>query len=61
MPRGGGLKNVRVSFKSVKNKTLGDVFGTKPISPPEMMKTIWAFIKKKGLMKKKKKVEEDDD
>jgi len=55
MPRGGGLSKVKLSFKKVKNRTLGDVFGTKPISPPEMMKIIWKFIKKKGLMKTKKK------
>ncbi len=41
-----------VSFKSVADMTLGDVFGTAPITPSEMTKKIWAVIKRKGLSKK---------
>lgn len=54
MPRGdfGGIK---ISFKKYKNTPLKKVFGTKPMSPPEMMKAVWAFIKKKKLTKTKKK------
>lgn len=52
--RGSGLKNMRVSFKKVRKMTLLELFGKKPISPPEIMKTIWKLIKKKKLVKKKK-------
>jgi len=52
--RGSGLKNMRISFKKVRKMTLGEVFGKKPISPPDIMRTVWALIKKKKLTKKKK-------
>lgn len=57
MPRGGGLAKIRISFKSVKSMTLGQVFGTKPIGVPDIMKLIWKLIKKKNLRKEKKKEE----
>ena len=41
-----------ISFASVKDSTLGEVFGTSPITPSEMTKKVWAFVKRKGLAKK---------
>ena len=41
-----------VSFASVKDMTLGEVFGTAAITPSEMTKKLWAFVKRKGLMKR---------
>jgi len=41
--------NYGVSFKTVKDTTLGEVFGTKSISPMEMTKALWAFVKKNKL------------
>ncbi len=38
-----------ISFASVKDSTLGEVFGTGAITPSEMTKKLWAFIKRKGL------------
>ncbi|HLC48262.1 MAG TPA: hypothetical protein VJI13_04280 [Candidatus Norongarragalinales archaeon] len=43
----GGMK---ISFKG-QDSSLEDVFGGAPISPSEMTKKIWAFVKRKGLMK----------
>jgi hypothetical protein len=40
-----------ISFASVKDATLGEVFGTSPVTPSEMTKKIWAFVKRKGLAK----------
>lgn len=45
----GGMK---IAFSSAKDSTLGEVFGTTPIAPSEMTKKLWAFVKRKGLMKK---------
>lgn len=45
----GGYK---ISFAKVKNATLGEVFGTGDLTPSEMTKKLWAFIKRKGLSKK---------
>lgn len=41
-----------ISFASVKDATVGEVFGTAPITPSEMTKKVWAFVKRKGLAKK---------
>lgn len=41
-----------ISFAGAKDSTLGEVFGTAPITPSDMTKKIWAFIKRKGLAKK---------
>ena len=41
-----------VSFGSVKDMTLGEVFGTGAITPSDMTKRLWAVIKRKGLAKK---------
>jgi len=59
MPRGSGLKKVRISFKKVRKMTLGQVFGTKPMAPGDIVKKVWILIKKKKLQKKKKKKDED--
>lgn len=40
-----------VSFRGCKD-SLEDVFGSSGIAPSEMTKKLWAFIKRKGLMKK---------
>ena len=61
MPRGSGLKKVRISFKKVRKMTLGQVFGTKPMAPGDIVKKVWILIKKKKLQKKKKKKNKDDD
>src|SRR5688500_17335713 len=52
--RGSALQKMRISFKKVKNKPIKDIFGTKPIAPPDMMKMVWAYVKKKKLRKKPK-------
>lgn len=41
-----------VSFKSVADMTLGEVFGTSAITPSEMTKRLWVVVKKKGLASK---------
>jgi hypothetical protein len=41
-----------ISFASVKDATVGEVFGTSAITPSDMTKKIWTFVKKKGLAKK---------
>ncbi len=38
-----------ISFKSVSDATLGEVFGTGGLTPSEMTKKLWVFIKRKGL------------
>ena len=43
----GGMK---IGFKG-SDDSLEDVFGGTPISPSEMTKKLWVYIKKKGLMK----------
>ena len=41
-----------ISFKSVANATLGEVFGSGSVTPSEMTKKLWVFIKKKSLSSK---------
>lgn len=41
-----------ISFGSVKEATVGEVFGTTAITPSDMTKKLWAFVKRKGLAKK---------
>ncbi len=43
---------ITVSFASVKDTTVGEVFGTSAIAPSEMTKKLWVFVKRKNLMKK---------
>ena len=40
---------VQISFKKVSHYELKNVFGTEPMSPAEMVKRLWAFIKKLDL------------
>lgn len=49
MPRGQGLKKIKVSFDKVKNLTLGDLYGTEPIPVSDLNKKLWALIKKENL------------
>lgn len=44
-----GLQAVEVSFEKVKDKTLGEVFGTGVIPVTEISKKIWAMIKESNL------------
>lgn len=46
MAKFGGYQ---VSFLEVQDVSLGQVFGKKPISTPEMTKKLWAFIKENNL------------
>ncbi len=40
-----------INFKG-RTETVEDVFGKKPVTPSEMTKKIWAFVKKKRLSSK---------
>lgn len=40
-----------ISFKGIK-QTLEEVFGKAPLSPSEMTKKLWSFVKAKKLAKK---------
>lgn len=42
---------VTISFKG-RQETAEEVFGAREISPAQMTKTLWAFVKKHGLMTK---------
>ncbi|MCK4634526.1 MAG: hypothetical protein KAT37_01495 [Candidatus Aenigmarchaeota archaeon] len=44
--------NYKINFSSVGNVTLSEVFGTGDMSPPEMTKKLWAFVKQNNLGKK---------
>lgn len=39
-----------ISFKGC-NESVEKVFGTDPVSPSEMTKTLWAYVKKNKLSK----------
>lgn len=47
--KGKGLAGVLVSFKTVEDMTLGEVYGRKPIPITHLAKNIWKVIKKKNL------------
>lgn len=47
--KGSHLMNKNISFKPVKNMTLGEVFGTKLVASGELMKFIWKVIKENDL------------
>ena len=36
-----------ISFASVRDATVGEVFGSGAITPSEMTKKLWAFVKRK--------------
>ncbi len=42
----------QVDFSPVKEMTVGEVFGTKAMTPSDMTKKIWALVKGKKLSKK---------
>ena len=42
-----------ISFASVKDTTVGEVFGNGAITPSEMTKKIWAYVKKNKIAGKK--------
>jgi len=44
--------NYKINFSAVKEKTLGEVFGTEDTKPTEMTKKLWAFVKENRLGKK---------
>ena len=46
MAKFGGYQ---VDFSKHQDTTLGEVFGKKPITTPEMTKKLWAFIKANKL------------
>lgn len=55
-PFGGVV--VDFAGRNFPNDTLEYIFGTRPITPPQMTKMLWSTIKRKGLLivpKKKKK------
>ena len=45
----GGLV---IDFGPVKDKTVGEVFGTGKLAPSAATKKFWEFVKKNHLMKK---------
>ena len=50
----GKLNAVKISFEPVKDVTLGQVFGTKPLGATDMVKKLWDYIKSEGLKQAKK-------
>lgn len=43
------LAKHKVNFASVKDVTIGELFGTETISVTDMIKKLWDFIKARGL------------
>jgi len=43
--------NYRINFGPACDITLGEVFGTGDMTPPEMTKKLWAFVKNNNLSK----------
>jgi hypothetical protein len=48
--RGNGLNKVRISFESVKDMTLGELYGLNPVPITALTKTLWALIKDEKLV-----------
>jgi len=46
--------NYKVNFSPVAGVPLMDVFGREPLTPSDMMKALWKFIKAKNLATPKK-------
>lgn len=44
-----GLQNVQIDLTKVKDKTLGEVFGTGPMAITEINKKVWALIREENL------------
>lgn len=49
MPRGQGLKQIKINFARVKDMTLGELYGTEPIPISDLNKLLWRLIKKENL------------
>lgn len=49
MKRGNGLNKVFIDFSSVKDMTLGDLYGTAPVPITQLVKKIWELIHAKNL------------
>ena len=49
MPRGQGLKYIKIDFTKVKDMTLGELYGTAPIPVSDLNKLLWRLIKKENL------------
>ena len=41
-----------INFASVKGDSVSDIFGTSPITPSEMTKKVWVYVKKNKLSNK---------
>lgn len=50
--RGNGLNKVFIDFSSVKDMTLGQIYGDQPVPITKLTKALWALIKEKGLVRK---------
>lgn len=48
--RGAGILKKDISFKGC-DDTIESIMGKKPVAAADMMKALWAFIKKNGLKK----------
>jgi hypothetical protein len=49
MPRGQGLKMIKVNFEKVKDMTLGQLYGIGPVPVSDLTKKLWELIKKENL------------
>ncbi len=47
-----GLAGYMIDFTPVKDMTLGQMFGTKPVPVTQLMKKLWEIIKSKDLKAK---------
>lgn len=47
--RGSHLLKIRYSMKPIKDMTVGELFGTKPLPAAWMMKALWKVINKNKL------------
>jgi len=52
MPRRKSFGGVKFSFRSVKDVTLGEVFGSSKLTPSTVVKKLFAFVKSRGLAEK---------
>lgn len=52
-PNKRGLRSVEVDFTSVKDKTIGEVFGVGVMPVTEISKKIWKLIREANLRVKK--------
>lgn len=50
MPKKAAFGGYAINFKG-RTETLEQVFGSKPVSPSEMTKKLWAFVKSRRLAK----------